>query len=75
MRAPDSAPGHQADEVSLPAGIVAAVAGRPADSLLIERGMRGAVTGDSWLRRLPRDVADLCTDWGLVPDGSPRHGV
>lgn len=75
MRAPDSAPGHQADEVSLPAGIVAAVASRPADSLLIERGMRGAATGDSWLRRLPRDVADLCTDWGLVPDGSPRHGV
>lgn len=73
MITPDAVRG--ASEIPLPCGLVEAMVGRPADSLLVGHGLRGAVDGDTWLRRLPRDVSDLCTEWGLTPDGAPRHGL
>jgi len=61
--------------VALPAGLVAAAAGRPADVLLDGPSARHAIDGDSWLRGLPRTVADVCADWELTPDGPARHGA
>ncbi len=30
--------------------------------------------GRTWIAGLPRRVAALCEQWGLVVDGSPMHG-
>ncbi len=62
-------------EPGVPAGLVAAAAGRPADALLTGPSTRQAVDGNTWLRTLPRTVADLCAEWELTPDGAARHGV
>lgn len=54
----------------IPASFAARIAGRPADP-----GISGAdISGDGWLRRLPRLVDDTLARWDLHPDGAPRHG-
>ena len=68
---------HRADpDVStLPDEAVAQFAGRPADPLLNEWSMPGAVDGDTWLAGLPWTVAEVCRAWELVPAGPLRFGA
>jgi len=68
---------HRADpDVStLPDEVVAQFAGRPADPLLNEWSMPGAVDGDTWLAGLPWTVAEVCRAWELVPAGPLRFGA
>ncbi|MDQ6715048.1 MAG: kinase, partial [Actinomycetota bacterium] len=44
----------------------------PADD--VQPGSAYAVSGREWLRRLPRQLADLLDEWALTPDGVTRWG-
>lgn len=52
--------------VEIPATFRELVAGRPPEP---------EISGDDWLRALPRLVSGALSRWSLVPDGAPHHGL
>lgn len=56
---------------SIPAGLRVSLAGQPADPL---SDPAQAVSGQAWLDRLPRVIADHLTGWELTADGDAWHG-
>lgn len=59
--------------VEVPEDFRARIATYPPDE--IEPTAWYAIAGDAWLRRLPGMLADLLTEWSLVPDGEVRSGA
>lgn len=57
--------GFDRGDLVIPAGLVAAMAGRPAEP---------EVSGEDWLADLPRRAAAALDRWDLTPDGVPLHG-